>query len=77
MIAVLTAMQLADEGLFEDPNTTGNPSLDPLYAGGHGPTSPSVDVIIGDRRNGYVNSAIRNKLASESGQPGKHILVER
>ena len=34
-------------------------------------------MLIGDRRADYVNSAIRDKLATESGQPGKHTLVER
>ena len=67
---------ISDEALFEDPNTTGLPS-ETGYAGGHGANIPSVDVLIGDRRAGYVNSGIRDKLASESGQPGKHILVER
>jgi len=55
----------------------GNTSVDPKYGGGHGQTNPPVDVIIGDRSAGYVNAAIRNKLANESGQPGKHFLVER
>ncbi len=67
---------IADEGFFEDPNTTGLPT-DSLYGGGHGPTSSSTDVIIGDRRSGYVNSSIRDKLALESGLSGKHFLVER
>ncbi|MEW6570086.1 MAG: alkaline phosphatase [Nitrospirota bacterium] len=34
-------------------------------------------MIIGDGREGYVNDAIRNKLKSESGDTGKHFLVER
>ena len=67
---------IADEAYFEDPNTTGQPS-ESRYGGGYGTTIPSTDVIIGDGRSGYVNAAIRNKLASESGQPGKHFLVER
>ncbi|MDR4496313.1 MAG: alkaline phosphatase, partial [Candidatus Scalindua sp.] len=67
---------IADEGLFEDPNTTGN-SVEPLYAGGHGPTIPRTDVVIGDGFNAsYVNTAIRNMLSSENGNPGKHDLVQ-
>ena len=68
---------IADECLFGYPNTTGTVANDPKYGGGHGPTSPSVDVIIGDGRYGYVNDAIRNKLTSENGQPGKHFFVKR
>ena len=67
---------IADEGFFEDPNTTGL-STDPLYGGGHGATAPSTDVIIGDGRSTYVNSTIRTKLINESGDPGKHTFVER
>ena len=68
---------IADECLFGDPNTTGTIANDPKYAGGHGPTTPSIDVLIGDRADGYINDAIRDKLSTESGQPGKHFLVER
>ena len=68
---------IADECLFGYPNTTGTVANNPKYGGGHGPTSPSVDVIIGDGRYGYVNDAIRNKLTSESGHPGKHFFVKR
>jgi alkaline phosphatase len=67
---------IADEAFFGDPNTTGLPS-NTYYGGGYGLTFPTVDVLIGDRRADYVNSAIRDKLAIESGQPGKHTLVER
>ncbi|MDR4504663.1 MAG: alkaline phosphatase [Candidatus Scalindua sp.] len=64
---------IADESFFENPNTTGSGSL---YNGGKGPTAPRSDVIIGDGFNtSYVNAAIRNLLASESGQLGKHKLV--
>jgi alkaline phosphatase len=68
---------IADECLFGDPNTTGTIANDPKYAGGHGPTTPSIDVLIGDRTDGYINDAIRDKLFTESGQPGKHFFVER
>lgn len=67
---------IADEGFFGEPNTTGS-SSETKYAGGHGPTEPVADVIIGDRNSGYVNNKIRDKLTSESGSPGKHYLVER
>ncbi|HIE54654.1 MAG TPA: hypothetical protein EYP90_05660, partial [Chromatiaceae bacterium] len=70
------AYAIADEALFEDPNTTGQPS-DAKYGGGFGPTIPSADVVIGDRRSSYVSAAILDKLRAESGQPGKHVLVER
>jgi alkaline phosphatase len=67
---------IADEGFFGDPNTTGTPST-PQYGGGHGPTLPTADVIIGDGRPTYVSDAITTKLRTESGQAGKHYLVER
>ncbi|MBI5056777.1 MAG: alkaline phosphatase [Nitrospirae bacterium] len=68
---------IADEGLFGDPNTTGTVATDPKYGGGHGPTIPPVDVLIGAGSSGYVNSQILTKLRNENGQPGKHVLVER
>ncbi|NWF53074.1 MAG: alkaline phosphatase, partial [Nitrospirae bacterium] len=68
---------IADECLFGDPNTTGSTSIDPKYGGGHGSTYPPVDVIIGAGGSDYVNDLIINKLRGESGQPGKHFLVER
>ncbi len=65
---------LADEGLFEDPNTTGTGGR---YSGGFGPTIPRTDVVIGDGFNSaYTNTAIRNKLSNESGDLGKHTLVK-
>jgi alkaline phosphatase len=67
---------IGDEGFLGDPNTTGLPST-PGYAGGHGSTLPTADVLIGDGRSTYVSDAIKNKLRTESGQPGKHFLVER
>ncbi|GJQ60611.1 MAG: tandem-95 repeat protein [Candidatus Scalindua sp. AMX11] len=63
---------IADEGFFGDPNITGSSTAN-LYAGGHGPTFPTVDVLIGDRRDGYVNTAIRNKVANDN----IYTLVER
>ena len=68
---------IADEGLFGDPNTTGTIATDLKYGGGHGPTMPTVDVLIGAGGSGYVSSQILTKLRNENGQPGKHVLVER
>ena len=42
---------ISDEAFFENPNTTGSPS-EAYYGGGRGPTFPSVDVLIGDGREG-------------------------
>ena len=68
---------IVDECLFGDPNTTGTIADDPKYAGGHGPTVPTIDVLIGDGAHDFVNDAIRNKLVDESGLPGKHVFVKR
>jgi alkaline phosphatase len=62
---------IADEGFLGDLNTTGS------YSGGHGPTLAPAEVIIGARVESYINSAIRDKLFNESGDPGKHTLLER
>jgi len=72
---------IADESLWGDPNTTGTAPA-AYYGGGHGRTRPPLDVLIGaghpDWYGGnYVNSAIRDKLAAESGQPGAFTFVER
>ncbi|GJQ57250.1 MAG: hypothetical protein SCALA701_00510 [Candidatus Scalindua sp.] len=70
----LNGYAIADEGFFENPNTTGSGGN---YSGGKGLTSPRSEVIIGEGfNNGYVNTAIRNLLASESGNLGKHKLVK-
>ena len=63
---------IADEALFGNPNTTGQPTA-PFYAGGLGPTLPTVDVLVGDRRTNYVNDAIRNTLVND----GVYDVVER
>ncbi|RMD59953.1 MAG: alkaline phosphatase, partial [Nitrospirae bacterium] len=71
---------IADECLFGDPNTTGDPSIDSKYSGGHGPTFPPIDVMIGagsDERSAYINTSQKDKLRMESGEPGKHYFVER
>jgi len=74
---------IGDEGFFGDPNTTGSPSA-LYYGGGHGPTFPVVDVLIGDGRDSYVSTAEKVKLRDEKGSLGdpnrniaKHYLVER
>ncbi|MEW6600279.1 MAG: alkaline phosphatase, partial [Nitrospirota bacterium] len=67
---------IADEGFFGDPNTTGTTATDSRYGGGHGPTMPPADVLIGGGVTGYVSNQILAKLRNESGQTGKHVLVE-
>jgi len=72
---------IADEELWGNPNTTGNPT-DPYYSGGHGSTLPAVDVLIGAGHpdwdgSSYVNQAIKTKLTTESGLPNKFIFVQR
>jgi alkaline phosphatase len=73
---------IADESLWGDPNTTGAPITSTYYSGAHGPTLPPADVVIGAGHplwdgGTYVNTAMRNKLAAESGSPGAFTLVER
>ncbi len=68
---------IADEGFFGDPNTTGTIATNTKYGGGHGPTLPPADVHIGAGGTNYISSQILNKLRTESGQAGKHVLVER
>jgi alkaline phosphatase len=53
-----------------------------LYGGGHGPTLPAADVIIGADSPGYVGErylspAIREALAAAGSRPGSAKLVER
>jgi alkaline phosphatase len=59
------AYAIADEGFFGDPNITGSAAPWNGYEGGHGATTPTVDVLIGDGRDGFVNNAIRSKLNSD------------
>jgi alkaline phosphatase len=78
----LNGFAIADEGLWGNPNTTGNITTHIRYGGGHGPTLPPQDVIIAAGHPGwngstYVNAAMRNKLAAESGDPGAFTFVER
>jgi alkaline phosphatase len=73
---------IADEGYWGDPNTTGTPADHAAYAGSHGPTLPPLDVLIGAGHpawsgSSYVNQAIRDRLANESGAPGAMAFVER
>ncbi|RJQ50055.1 MAG: hypothetical protein C4538_00840, partial [Nitrospiraceae bacterium] len=68
---------IADEGFFGYPNTTGTVAADIKYGGGHGPTLPPADVLIGAGGSAYVSSQIYSKLRNESGQTGKHVLVEK
>jgi alkaline phosphatase len=62
---------IADEGFFGDPNAIAS------YSGGHGPTLPPADVIVGAMSASYVHPSTRDRLFDESGQPGRHVLVER
>ena len=73
----LNTYAIADEGFFGDPNTTGTVATDAKYGGGHGPTIPPADVNIGAGGTNYISSQILDKLRTESGQAGKHVLVER
>jgi alkaline phosphatase len=73
---------IVDEGLWGDPNTTGTTATDATYDGGHGPTLPPMDVVIGAGHpawgsSTYVNQVMREKLAAESGLPGAFVFVER
>jgi alkaline phosphatase len=73
---------IADEGLWGEPNTTGDPGVDGRYAGGHGPSLPPVAVMLGAGHpawegGSYVNQVMRDKLAAESATPGNFTFVER
>lgn len=73
---------IADESLWGDPNTTGTPFVHLAYSGGRGNSLPAVDVIIGSGHPGcnggvYINTAMRDKLFTESGLPGAFTFVER
>jgi alkaline phosphatase len=73
---------IANEGIWGDPNTTGEVSL-PFYGGGYGSTFPPIDVLIGGGHpdwylnNPYVDDRIVRKLRSESDETGKHRFIER
>jgi alkaline phosphatase len=73
---------IANEGIWGDPNTTGDANL-PYYGGGHGNTLPPIDVLIGGGHpawylnNPYVDESIVQKLRSESDQTDKPRFIER
>jgi len=73
---------IANEGIWGDPNTTGEGSL-PFYGGGYGSTFPPIDVLLGGGHpdwylnNPYVDDRIIRKLRSESDEAGKHRFIER
>jgi len=73
---------IADEMLWRDPNTTGNPSIDPRYAGSYGPATLDAAVIIAGGHPAwcgetYMRTVMRDKLQMESGQSGKWTFVQR
>lgn len=73
---------IADEGLWGDPNATGDPTSDARYAGGHGVSSPALDVIIGAGHpswNGgdYVNPQIVDLLTQEDGFEDSFKFIQR
>lgn len=73
---------IADEMLWGDPNTTGDAAVDGRYGGGRGPSTMDAAVILAGGHPGwvgetYMRTAMRNKLAQESGQPGNWTYVER
>lgn len=73
---------IADEGFWGDPEATGTIKDSLSYGGGHGPTRPPFDVLIGGGHPDWyegnmINRAIRDKLSRESGRPGAFHFVER
>lgn len=73
---------IADEGLWGDPNTSGDSAIDPRYSGGHGTTLPALDVIIGAGHpswNGgdYVNSDMVDRLIHDEGKEDAFEFVQR
>lgn len=73
---------IANEGIWGEPNTTGEASL-PYYGGGYGSTFPPIDVLMGAGHpawylsNPYIDDRIVQKLRSESDKAGKHRFIER
>jgi len=73
---------IADEGFWGDPEATGTVNNSLYYGGGHGPTRPPLDVLIGGGHPDWyegnmINRAIRDKLSLESGRPGAFQFIER
>jgi alkaline phosphatase len=73
---------IAAESLWGDPTTTMT-STQTYYEGGVCPVHPPADVVLGAGHpqwtggQNYVNSAMRDKLFNESGQPGEFRFIER
>jgi alkaline phosphatase len=75
-------LAIADEGFWGDPEATGTVKDSPFYGGGHGPTRPPFDVLIGAGHPGWyqgrmMNPAIRDRLFRDSGRAGAFYFVER
>lgn len=73
---------IANEGLWGDPNTTGESAQDLRYDGGHGTSQPPVDVFIGAGHptwNGgdYISPEILQKLIDDSHGPEEFVFVEQ
>jgi alkaline phosphatase len=73
---------IGDEGLWGEPNATGSVQDSPYYGGGHGPSHPPLDVLIGSGHPRWsqghsVSVAMRDKLFGESGQTGAFHFIER
>lgn len=73
---------IADEMLWGDPVTTGDPSFDARYAGALGPAAFGAAVLLGGGHPAWAGEtflrvAMRDKLAAESGLPGAWHFVER
>ncbi len=73
---------IADEGLWGDPNTTGDYTQNAAYDGGHGNSLPPVDVFIGSGHpswdgGDYINFPILEKLVEENSDSGDSIFTEQ
>ncbi|MBI5740589.1 MAG: alkaline phosphatase, partial [Nitrospirae bacterium] len=71
---------ILDEGLYGNPNANGTTATDEKWDGGYyDPANPwvPVDVLIGAGGPDYISSQSLVRLRNESGQPGRHVLVEK
>ncbi|HEX6303406.1 MAG TPA: alkaline phosphatase [Anaerolineales bacterium] len=73
---------IADEGLWGHPNTSGDPTIEPRYAGDHGATLPALDVIMGAGHpswNGgdYVNIDIVDLLVQADNTEDSFRFIQR
>ena len=73
---------IADEALFGHPNTTGDSTKHPFWAGHWGPTLPGLDVLIGGGHptwlpDFYLTAAMVQKVHDDQGLPHSWTLVER